>query len=672
MTSRVPNSVQAAPGRNAGRGSRVLAALALLLGAARRQHAHPSRPLSSTAICRSRRTRTRRSSSSRGCRVCSRPRSSAAASRSPASCSRRSCATRWHRPTRSACRPARRSARCCAITFHANFSMLGVSAVPLASFAGSLGALGIVYGLSRARRRGTPTMVLLLAGVTLTALLSAVVRFVQYLADFTETFQTMRWMMGSLDVASYAPIVAALVPMTLAWTGFATLPRVLDLISLGHGIGRRARRGRRSRTERVALVSASLSTGAAVSLGGPVAFVGIIVPHLVRLMVGADHRLVLPAAGALRRGVSDRLRSGRTDGVRAARAARRNRHGHHRRARFSYGCCSGARDARSARHGAAWLPGLALLIASAVPSSQNAASVLTVSGQRRRRSRRARRSASSRSFPPPPRCCSRWTRATASSASSNYDRFPAEVEQLPRVGGLLDPTVERILSLKPDLVIVYDTQSRLEAGARARGHPAVPVHAPRTARHHADAFGRSASAPGRETRPSAAAPRHRAGARRHQVAGRADGPGRRTLLVFGREPGALRNVQASGGYGFLHDLLELAGGADVLGDIKRQSVQMSAEMILARAPDVIIELHYGESLPAESARRGEGRSGMRCPRCRPSGTTASTCSSATSSSSLARASFCAAERLARTLHPDLVSTEERWSSWSSSARTARG
>src|SRR6188474_1757813 len=120
-----------------------------------------------------------------------------------------------------------------AITFHANFSFFGVSAVPLASFAGSLGALAIVYALSTARQRGTSTMVLLLAGVTLTALLSAVVRFVQYLADFTETFQTMRWMMGSLDVASYAPLLAALVPMAVACTGFAFLPRVLDLISVG-------------------------------------------------------------------------------------------------------------------------------------------------------------------------------------------------------------------------------------------------------------------------------------------------------------------------------------------------------------------------------------------------------------------------------------------------------
>jgi ABC-type Fe3+-siderophore transport system permease subunit len=182
-----------------------------------------------------------------------------------------------------------------AITFHLDFSLLGVSAVPLASFAGSLGALVIVYGLSTARRRGTSTMVLLLAGVTLNALLSAVVRFVQYLADFTETFQTVRWLMGSLDVGSYAPLGAALVPMAVAFAGFATLPRVLDLVSMG-AESAAARGVHFARVERVALVSASLATGAAVSLAGPVAFVGIIVPHMVRLIVGADHRLVLPAS----------------------------------------------------------------------------------------------------------------------------------------------------------------------------------------------------------------------------------------------------------------------------------------------------------------------------------------------------------------------------------------
>ena len=83
---------------------------------------------------------------------------------------------------------------------------------------------------------------------------------------------------------------------------------------------------------------------------------------------------------------------------------------------------------------------------------------------------------------------------------------------------------------------------------------------------------------------------------RARVAGR---PRPKTLLVIGREAGSLRGVFASGGDGFLHDMLEGAGASDALGDIKRESVQMSTEMILSRAPEVIIELHYGRDLKPE-------------------------------------------------------------------------
>ncbi|HVZ21129.1 MAG TPA: iron ABC transporter permease [Vicinamibacterales bacterium] len=182
-----------------------------------------------------------------------------------------------------------------ALTAHSDFTLLGVSVVPLTSFAGAIGALVIVFGLSLARRRGTSSTVLLLGGIAIAALLNAAGRFIQYLADVTDTFRTVQWLMGSLDVGSYSPIVASLVPFGIACVGFATLPRVLDLVSLGEDAAE-ARGVDLVRTERVALVSASLSAGAAVSLGGPVLFVGIIVPHMVRLIVGADHRLVLPAS----------------------------------------------------------------------------------------------------------------------------------------------------------------------------------------------------------------------------------------------------------------------------------------------------------------------------------------------------------------------------------------
>ena len=64
--------------------------------------------------------------------------------------------------------------------------------------------------------------------------------------------------------------------------------------------------------------------------------------------------------------------------------------------------------------------------------------------------------------------------------------------------------------------------------------------------------------------------------------------------MFGRERGALRNIYASGGRGFLHDMLDAAGGANVFADIDRESVQATTELVLARAPDVILEVRSAD------------------------------------------------------------------------------
>jgi iron complex transport system substrate-binding protein len=174
-----------------------------------------------------------------------------------------------------------------------------------------------------------------------------------------------------------------------------------------------------------------------------------------------------------------------------------------------------------------------------------------------------------------------------------FDRFPAEVSRFPRVGGLLDPNVERILALKPDLVIVYETQNDLITQLTRAG---VPMY---RYRHQGlpDVVQTIRSLGARiGAVDEAEAAASRIEVRLADVRKRVDGrPRPRTLLIHGREPGSLRRIQASGGYGFLHDLLELAGGNDVLSDLKRQSVEMSTEMLLTRAPEVIIELEYGDS-----------------------------------------------------------------------------
>jgi iron complex transport system substrate-binding protein len=172
----------------------------------------------------------------------------------------------------------------------------------------------------------------------------------------------------------------------------------------------------------------------------------------------------------------------------------------------------------------------------------------------------------------------------------SYDRFPPEVDRLPRVGALLDPNVERILSLKPDLVILYGTQTDLRTQLERAGVPFFAyVH-----RGLADITGTIRSLGQRvgvEASANALASRieSQIGNVRARVASR---PRPKTLLVFGREPGTLRNIDASGGVGFLHDMLDAAGGADVMADTSQQSVMLGTEIVLARAPEVIIELRY--------------------------------------------------------------------------------
>ena len=171
---------------------------------------------------------------------------------------------------------------------------------------------------------------------------------------------------------------------------------------------------------------------------------------------------------------------------------------------------------------------------------------------------------------------------------SNFDRFPPEALTRPKVGGLIDPDIEKILSLKPDLVAVYGTQTDLRT-QMDRAH--IPMflyeHAglpdiTTTIRALGRRVGNGASANALADRIEASI-----ADTRRRVAGK---PQPRTMLVFGRDAETLRGIYASGGIGFLHDMLEVAGGTNVFADVKRQSVQATTELILARAPDAIVEV----------------------------------------------------------------------------------
>ena len=171
---------------------------------------------------------------------------------------------------------------------------LAVYLVPAAAFAGGLGAAVLVYSLSTARGRTTVTT-LLLAGIAVGTIANALTSFVLSLAvaDWEVGRQMLTWLMGSLEGRSWRHVAMA-APLVLGgslWLGvYARDLNVLltgeeSALSVGVDVGR---------VKRDLVVLASLVTGATVAVMGIVAFVGLMVPHMVRLVIGPDHRRLLP------------------------------------------------------------------------------------------------------------------------------------------------------------------------------------------------------------------------------------------------------------------------------------------------------------------------------------------------------------------------------------------
>ena len=180
----------------------------------------------------------------------------------------------------------------------------------------------------------------------------------------------------------------------------------------------------------------------------------------------------------------------------------------------------------------------------------------------------------------------------------SFDTIPDEFQDgqgITRVGGLLDPDMERIFTLRPDLVILYESQTDPQIQLQRAGIPVLPyqhgslAEISQTIRDFGQRTDHSVEA-------NAVATKLEAGLAdiRDRVAGR-QRP--RTLLVFAREPLAMRNVYVSGGIGFLHDMLDAAGGENVFAAVQSERVaQVSSEAILTSAPDVIVEIRYEDSL----------------------------------------------------------------------------
>lgn len=170
----------------------------------------------------------------------------------------------------------------------------GIPFVGLLSLAGSGIALLIVLGIAFEGRR-LSSFTLLLAGVSMNFFCLAVVLLMHSLASFSQAFAISRWLMGGLDAVEYS---------TLAWLAAAVIPISLLVIArarqwnlLAMGDEWASSRGLSTTTYTVlGYMAGSFLTGIVTSLTGPIGFVGLIVPHMLRLKLGADHRALLPCS----------------------------------------------------------------------------------------------------------------------------------------------------------------------------------------------------------------------------------------------------------------------------------------------------------------------------------------------------------------------------------------
>ena len=173
------------------------------------------------------------------------------------------------------------------------WAVAGSWVLPLAAFAGALLAIALVFRVATAAGRVMDVRILLLAGVVIAAFFSACIAFILSVSPARTVQSAVLWIMGSLAAASWRSVLLAAVytlPATLLLVGLA---RPLNLMAIGeetaHHLGADV-----EGVKRLSLAVAALITASGVAVAGVIGFVGLVVPHAVRLLVGSDHRALLP------------------------------------------------------------------------------------------------------------------------------------------------------------------------------------------------------------------------------------------------------------------------------------------------------------------------------------------------------------------------------------------
>jgi iron complex transport system permease protein len=170
----------------------------------------------------------------------------------------------------------------------------GAYMLPAAAFAGALSTTAILYAIATREGR-TSIATMLLAGIAVAALAMAALGLFVFISDDSQLRELTFWTLGSLGGASWAKVAAVLPFMGFALLAFRFLSRCLDAMLLGEteaqhlGVSVQA-------SKRLAIAAVAAAVGASVAVSGTIGFVGIVVPHLLRLVIGPTHRALLPAS----------------------------------------------------------------------------------------------------------------------------------------------------------------------------------------------------------------------------------------------------------------------------------------------------------------------------------------------------------------------------------------
>ncbi len=181
-----------------------------------------------------------------------------------------------------------------ATLFGIGTAVLAVSALPLCAMVGGLLSILIIYRIAVSYGH-LPVHILLLAGVILNAIFTAFIMFITSIMDPNRAFGMTQWLMGTLTAPSYPALTVLAVYLAIGVLILFWQARPLNLVTLGdetaRGLGVEV-----ERVKRIVFFCSALLTGAVVSVSGMIGFVGMVIPHAVRMIIGPDHRLLFPAS----------------------------------------------------------------------------------------------------------------------------------------------------------------------------------------------------------------------------------------------------------------------------------------------------------------------------------------------------------------------------------------